>query len=462
MKCHDDNLLEINLKLMAQVATLEQQNQRLERRMLQSEQAYSHLLDQVKQMNRHRFGQRFERYIDPDNPQVSLFDRSEAPISQSSLDLGDDSSAGDKTVVNLEKARKKKQSRKPFAEGLPRKEVIIKVDDDLRTCACGCQKKLLSYDRHERLNYQPPVFEVLVELREKLVCPNGCSAQVAVADKPKHILPKSKLAESIMAYIIVSKLDDRQPYYHIEKQFAQRAGFHLSRQTMARTIIELIRPLQPLYNLFKDGVIGDDIGALDATTFQVLREPGRSAKTKSYAYCFRGWTKDRPVIVYEYNAHQHKAFVRDWYEGFSGVLHCDADPFFETLFSQKNISPSYCNAHARRYFEKIAKATKNKGLADQAMSFYKRLYDIERYAKNEFMTSEQRQQLRLEHSKPVLGGYKAWLDEHYASVLPKSSLGKAFSYSLKHWDGLCEFINDGRLEADNNLTEQEIKPFVIA
>ena len=47
-------------------------------------------------------------------------------------------------------------------------------------------------------------------------------------------------------------------------------------------------------------------------------------------------------------------------------------------------------------------------------------------------------------------------------VLPKSGLGKAFNYCLKHWDGLCRFLDDGRLEADNNLTEQEIKPFVIA
>ncbi|MFA0813777.1 IS66 family transposase [Microbulbifer epialgicus] len=39
---------------------------------------------------------------------------------------------------------------------------------------------------------------------------------------------------------------------------------------------------------------------------------------------------------------------------------------------------------------------------------------------------------------------------------------KAMNYCLKYWNGLCAFLNDGRLEVDKNLTEQEIKPFVMA
>ena len=35
-------------------------------------------------------------------------------------------------------------------------------------------------------------------------------------------------------------------------------------------------------------------------------------------------------------------------------------------------------------------------------------------------------------------------------------------YCLKYWTGLCAFLDDGRLRLDNNLTEQQIKQFVIA
>jgi transposase len=61
-----------------------------------------------------------------------------------------------------------------------------------------------------------------------------------------------------------------------------------------------------------------------------------------------------------------------------------------------------------------------------------------------------------------MAAFKVWPDEYYPTVLPKSPLGKAMNYCLKYWGGLCEFLSDGRLEIDNNLTEQEIKPFVIA
>lgn len=143
-------------------------------------------------------------------------------------------------------------------------------------------------------------------------------------------------------------------------------------------------------------------------------------------------------------------------------MHCDADPFFDALFTREETIECNCNAHARKKFEAIAKLAKGNGLAKQALKRYRELYVIERYAKDQHFTSDQRHQLRQEKSKPLMEAFKTWLDEHYPLLLPKSPLGKAIAYCLNHWQGLCEFLNDGRLEIDNNLTEQEIKPLVIA
>ena len=46
-------------------------------------------------------------------------------------------------------------------------------------------------------------------------------------------------------------------------------------------------------------------------------------------------------------------------------------------------------------------------------------------------------------------------------VLPKSVLGKAIQYALNQWPNLCHFLQDGRLDIDNNRSERAIKPFVI-
>lgn len=96
------------------------------------------------------------------------------------------------------------------------------------------------------------------------------------------------------------------------------------------------------------------------------------------------------------------------------------------------------------------------------MKIYQKLYRIERKAKRDEMSEEQRYQLRLQYSKPIIVEFKQWLDQHYPLVPPKSPIGKAIKYVLKHWEGLIRYLDNGRLEIDNNHTEQEIKPFVIA
>ncbi len=142
-------------------------------------------------------------------------------------------------------------------------------------------------------------------------------------------------------------------------------------------------------------------------------------------------------------------------------MHCDADPFFELMYQRDDIFPAGCNIHSRRYFEPITKGRKGKGLAAQAMSFYRSLYKIERQATDEEMSHQQRYELRHGLTKPLMEKFKQWLDEFYPTTSPKTPLCRAFTYSLKYWESLCRFLDDGRLEADNNLTEQEVKTYVI-
>jgi len=125
-----------------------------------------------------------------------------------------------------------------------------------------------------------------------------------------------------------------------------------------------------------------------------------------------------------------------------------------------------CMAHARRKFVDAGKIVKRRGLAHEAHGMIQQLYAVESLAKkraeeDEAFTSDDRKALRLEKAKLVLDKFKQWLDVHVDDVLPKSALSKAITYARNEWSRLIVYLEDGRLEIDNNGGERSIKPFVI-
>ena len=103
---------------------------------------------------------------------------------------------------------------------------------------------------------------------------------------------------------------------------------------------------------------------------------------------------------------------------------------------------------------------RNKAVAArEGLEFCNRLFAIERELKDK--TPEERYQIRQGRSRPVLEDFWTWLKKQKAKVLPKSTFGQAVYYCLGQWDKLTAFLQDGRLEIDNNRSERSIKPFVI-
>jgi transposase len=435
----------------------EQQHQEIAEKLQKQKESYDLLIQKYMEAQRNRFGRKSERFVDNENPQLSLF-----PIAFE----GSDPNPKPEDIETVSYQRKKGGQRRSLdTSGIPQREVILPVDEKDRVCACcGRDKKLVGYQCSSRLHVIPAQFEVVVEKREKMACSHGCEGQFSTAPLPLRVLPKSIAGESLLAYIFVSKVQDRQPLYHLEKVMERRYNWKIGRNLMARWMIMVADQLQPLINLMKDQLEGYDIAAIDATSFHVLNEPGRKSQTKSYAYCIRGGPPDKRVILYEYNAYAHKDYVDETLSNFKGVLQCDASPVFNKIGAKETVTLSYCHAHARRKFEQIEKAAK-KGktpLATEAMWIYRQLYDVERYATEQAMSPDKRLALREAKSRPILDGFYQWLMVNRDLTLPKSPIGEAIAYALNQWDGLMTYMTDGRIEIDNNATERDIKPFVMA
>jgi transposase len=444
--------------LIAEVAELKKELMLYKNKYAEAMQAYEHLLHQYKELQRYRFGKRSER-----DTQAEADGKSKETLGEGD-NSGEESqeTTSEESVGSLTETRNKKSKKKSrdFFVNLQRREVIIPVEQKQCLC-CGQERVVIRHETTELLNHVPSIFEIIVQKREVVACKNNCEQSIFTAPNRVRLLPRSCVTNDFLSLMIVSKLYDRQPLYHLEKKFIERFSFICSRAKLARWFIDSAEKLHPLINLMQDEIRTYDVAACDPTHLQVLKEPGRKAETKSYVFCIRGGEPDKSVILYQYNAKGHKNFLTHFFEGFRGYLHVDGQNIFDELAEDGAVQLVYCNSHARRKFEPIAKAAKKPGLAVLAMEHYKKLYKIEREAKDNQMTPTQRFQLRQEKSKPLIDTFEAWLEEMVPTTLPQSSLHLAFDYTLKRKEGLRRFLIDGRLEVDNNGTEQKIKDFAL-
>jgi hypothetical protein len=107
-----------------------------------------------------------------------------------------------------------------------------------------------------------------------------------------------------------------------------------------------------------------------------------------------------------------------------------------------------CWAHARRGFNEALSETK---LAAWFIYQIGLLYDVERALREQEAGPALRQAMRVWQSQPVLKRLRRAMELMRRKTLPQGLLGHAIDYTLKRWDALTRFVDDGRLGIDNNL-----------
>lgn len=115
-----------------------------------------------------------------------------------------------------------------------------------------------------------------------------------------------------------------------------------------------------------------------------------------------------------------------------------------------------CMAHARRKFHDLHVANQSQ-IAGKALDYICQLYQIEREAAE--LTPEQRRHLRQRRSKPIIDQFQHWLMGKRQQVPDGSATAKAIQYSLKRWDALTRYLDDGAVPIDNNWVENQIRPW---
>ena len=388
--------------------------------------------------------------LSPD--QIRLFDEAEVEIQAAA-------STEDETVTVPEHTRRKR-GRKKLPEALPRVEVIHELPDSERVCPHdGKLLAEIGAVTSEQLDIIPAKIQVIRHIRKQYAC--SCGQCIKTAVLPSQPIPKSLASPGLLAHITVSKYQDALPLYR-QEIILKRIGVDLPRATLANWMIQAGTLVQPLINLLRDRLLDYDILQMDETPVQVLKEPGKTAQSKSYLWLQRGGPPDRPVVLYDYDPGRGAEVPKRLLAGFTGYLQTDGYDGYNAVVVVNALTHVGCMAHARRKFDEAVKAQGKKqpaGKAHVGLALIRKLYRVEKQARK--LKPEARYDHRQRHACTIFDELRSWLDEALPQVPPTCATGKALNYLHNEWDKLIRYLDDGRLEIDNNGAENAIRPFVV-
>jgi len=449
-----EELHQENARLLAVIQQHESTIQQHENTIQQKQDTIQSLYHQIHLFRTARFGRKSEK--DVVSEQLAIrFDEAEL------TSLPDDTN-----VINTQETQtitysrnKKGTGRKPLPKSLPYIEKMYDLSDDDKQCPCGCALTHITNEVTEQLDIVPQMTFRVVHIRKKYAC-KACEETMKLASLPKQPIDKAIAAPGLLAAIIDNKFNRHMPLYRQEAMFGE-ANISVTRGTLSNWVIQSAKLLTPLVKLMEADIQNYDVAFADETPLQVLKEKGRHATQKSTMWLFIGGEPSRRAFVYQYHPTRAHQIPFDFFLDFKGYLHADCYNAYVKLGQLESIHHLACFAHARRYFVDVTKATKKEGLSHKIVHLISKLYQLEQELKDNNASPAIIFMRRAKDARPILQNIKTLLDDAALKVPPKSPLGTAVSYALTHWNALNLYLNDGRLEIDNNRAERSIKPFVI-
>jgi len=417
---------------MVQQVDLQQEN-----KVLRQEVAY--LKEELAQLKRMIFGSKRERFIAADPTQQSLFDTTTAQaVSQQQT-----------VTYQRDKPEKKGNAKRLLLpDHLPRKEYILEPEGIDTEISIRIGEKI-----SEVLEYTPGKLYVTKTVRPvyKLT-----DESLVVADLPTQVIPNGNAGASLLAYLLVSKFIDHLPFYR-QVQIFKRDGMKISESTISGWFRKTCELLLPLYELMTAQIKQADYIQADESPIPVLSNQKPGSTHKGYQWVFL--LPKQKMVIFEYHQSREKIVAQQVLKDFKGCLQTDGYSGYEQIGKQAGITHIGCMAHARRKFE--AALDNDQKLAGTAMEMFQQLYAIERKIREQDMDLKQTFQIRQQEAIPILDKLKEFLEENYPNVLPKSSIGKAFTYSLNQWKHLVRYTENGNWQIDNNHVENKIRPLAL-
>ena len=417
----------------------------------------------LAEIRRAHFGRKSER-INDDQLALALEDLETS--------LGKAEAEEEKTDASLkaERTHKRRASRNASLDHLPHEEVVVEPASKVCPCCRGALH-VIGEDVSKRLDKVPATVRVIVTRRPKYAC-RTCEktgadevAGIIQAPAPARLIEGGLPTEAFVADVVVSKYADHLPLYR-QSQILARQGVRIERSTLAQWVGAAAAELQPLHDHLLARLKASPKLFCDETRCPVL-DPGRGKTKTGFLWAIarddRPWSgNDPPAVAYSYASGRGGEHAIKLLEGFNGILQVDGYAVYKKLAAPTRVGGpvtlAYCWSHLRRQFYEVYVGG-NAPIATEALARIKLLYDTEADIRG--LSPELRRAMRQQHSKPVIEALKPWLKASLAKVSQGSTLADALRYGLNHWDGLCRYLDDGRIEIDSNTVERSIRGIAL-
>jgi transposase len=431
-----------------------------------SEALIAHLRLTIEKMRRDVYGQRSERGARLLDQMELELEELEAAASEDELAAERAAAAADTTVRSF---TRKRPSRKPFAEHLPRERIIV-PGPTACTCCGSTRLAKLGEDVSETLEVVPRQWKVLQYVREKFTC-RSCEG-ISQAPAPFRVLPRGFAGPSLLAMVLFEKYGQHQPLNRQAERY-RREGVDLSLSTLADQVGGCAVLLRPLYDLIRAHVLAAPRVHADDTTVPVLAK-GKTVTGRAWVYVrderpFGG--PDPPAAVFHYSRDRAGDHPERHLEGYCGIVQADAYAGFNRLYaSDRRPEPlieAACWAHARRKFFVLADvAAKARGklpvvapLAIEAVKRIDAIFAIEREMNG--VAAAERLFARRQRTVLLVDDLEAWMRTERARLSRHAEVAKAMDYMLKRWAAFARFLDDGRICLSNNAAERALRGIAL-
>lgn len=353
----------------------------------------------------------------------------------------------------------KRRGRKPLPPDLPRERQLVRVPDEERVCpVCGKDKQCIGHLVSEVLEFVPAHFKVIEEHREKLACPDGCETSVSIAPSEK-VYDRGRPGPRLLAHLIVSKFQDALPLYR-QSQIFRRIGVRIPPSTLGVWAAFAAECIQPIAMRILRWALRAHCLQVDDTGLQVLDRNHPNGVKRGHMWCHVG---DATWVAFRYAPSWEAKYPALLLRRFEGFMQVDDYKGYSARVDGPGgkaplVAPERrlgCGMHIRRRFEQAAKGGDARGSV--AMTYFRRLYEIEASCKADDLGPDARLARRKELSLPVLADLDRWVDDIHPGLVPDTPLQKATRYAIAQRDFFARCFTDGRFEIDNGEVERQIR-----